>query len=352
MIEKFLKENLKNFNPYTAPEVKYEIKLDANENFMNIRSDILEKVLGKIKSLDFNRYPDPDSTKVCKLYADYAKTDAKNVMAGNGSDELIQIIISAFVDKGESIMCVNPDFSIYAEYTEIEGGKAKVFELNEDFSLNVDKLIESVNREKVKVLFVSNPNNPVGTIIPRQDVLRIINECNSIVVVDEAYIEFYGESIVDKINDYENLIVLRTFSKAAAMAAIRLGFLITNHKLIQEIKKVKPVFNVNSVTQAIGEVILENTDYIKDYTKKVLVERKFLFDGLKSINGLKVYPTHSNFIIMKLKDSQNIYKELLKNSISVRNYAGDGRLNDFIRISVGSRKENEAVLNCLKKIIK
>lgn len=352
MIEKFVKDNLKNFKPYNAPEVKYEVKLDANENFMNIRGDILEKILNKIKNLDFNRYPDPASTKVCKLYANYAKTDAKNVMAGNGSDELIQIIVSTFIDKGDSIMCVNPDFSMYANYTEIAGGNAKVFELNEDFSLDVDKLIETVNREKVKVLFVSNPNNPVATIIPRKDVLRILDECNSIVVVDEAYIEFYGDSVVDKINDYENLIVLRTCSKVMAMAAIRLGFLITNYELIQEIKKVKPPFNVNSVTQAVGEVILENTDYIKDYTKKILEERKFLFDGLKSIKGLKVYPTHSNFVIMKLKDSQNIYEELLENSISVRSYTDDSRLNDFIRISVGSRKENEAVLNCLKKIIK
>ncbi|AYD40096.1 histidinol-phosphate transaminase [Clostridium fermenticellae] len=352
MIEKLTRKNLKSFKPYDALEVKCDVKLDANENSMNIKEDILNKIVKKIMTLNFNRYPDPASRKVCRLYADYAGADAKNVMAGNGSDELIQIIVSTFVDRGESIMCVNPDFSMYKNYAKLAGGRAKVFELNEDFSLDVDGIIDSVNKEDVKVLFLSNPNNPVATVIKRENILKIVDKCNSIVVIDEAYIEFYGNSVIDEINNYENLIVLRTCSKAVAMAAIRLGFLITNYRLLQEIKKVKPPFNVNSVTQAIGEVILENTGYIREYTEKILQERKFLFDELKTIDGLEVYGTHSNFVIMRLKNSKQVYEGLLQNGISVRNYLNDARLSNFIRITVGSRKENELTIECLKKFIK
>ncbi|APM38675.1 histidinol-phosphate transaminase [Clostridium kluyveri] len=351
MIEKLFKRNLQNFVPYTVPKLDYEIKLDANESFLKLDDYMMGKILNKIKDVEFNRYPDAGAEKVCRAYSKYVGINRENIMAGNGSDELIQIIIAALVDKNENIMTVEPDFSMYGNYSEVGGGKALIFQLDEEFNLDVDKLIESVNVEKVKVLFLSNPNNPTGKVLKREQIFKILNGCNCAVVVDEAYVEFHEESIVDSIYEYENLIVLRTCSKAMASAAIRLGFLITNSFMLNEIKKAKPPFNVSSVTQAIGETVLKETEYIKKSLENIKNERSFLIDKLSAFKDFKLYPTCANFILIKFKDAEFVYKYLLKNKIVVRNYK-QGRLKDFLRITVGSREENEAVINNLSKILK
>ena len=351
MIEKLFKENLQNFVPYNVPKLDYEIKLDANESFLKLNDYMMGKILNKIKNVEFNRYPDAGAEKVCGVYSKYLGIKKENIMAGNGSDELIQIIIATLVDKNENIMTVEPDFSMYGNYAGIGGGKALTFELDEEFNLDENKLIEKVNEEKVKVLFLSNPNNPTGKVLNKEQIFKILKGCNCAVVIDEAYVEFYEESIVESIYEYENLIVLRTCSKAMASAAIRLGFLITNSLLLNEIKKAKPPFNVSSVTQAIGEVILEEIDYINNCLEKIKGERSFLVDKLNAFKEIKLYPTCANFVLVKFKDAEFVYKYLLENKIVVRNYK-QGRLKDFLRITVGSREENEAVIDNLSKILK
>jgi histidinol-phosphate aminotransferase len=347
MIKELFKENLKGFKSYEVPKLDYKVKLDANESFLPLEEEIFERIVNRLKETTFNRYPDATSKNVCRLYGEYSGVDPKNIIAGNGSDELIQIIAGAFVDKNEKVMALNPDFSMYKNYVELAGGRAVQFELDEEFNLDVDSLIQKVKDEEVKVLFLSNPNNPVGKIIEKKDILRIVARCNCIVVIDEAYFEFYGESVADEINNYENLIVLRTCSKAIAAAGIRLGFLITNELLLNEVKKVKPPFNVNSITQVVGEVVLENTEKIKESIEKIVEERKFIFRGLSNIGKIKLYPTYANFLLIELEDANKVYNNLLENGVIVRKFK-DGRLKNCLRITVGSREENKLVLNCLK----
>ncbi|MEY7999500.1 histidinol-phosphate transaminase [Clostridium sp. Mt-5] len=351
MIEGLFKENLKNFKPYTVPKLDYEIKLDANESFLKLSPYIMEKILDKINKVEFNRYPDPAAEKVCALYSKYIGINKKNIMAGNGSDELIQIITGALLDKNEKIMTLSPDFSMYKNYAETAGGKAITFQLDDNFNLDVDKLIDKINGEKIKILFISNPNNPTGNVLKRESIFKILNNCSCAVVMDEAYMEFYGESIVDSIYEYENLIVLRTCSKAMASAAIRLGFLITNSFMINEIKKAKPPFNVNSVTQALGEVLLSEVDYIKSSVEKIKREREFLVNELNGIDKIKPYPTYANFVLVGFEDADFVYKKLLGNKIVVRNYS-DNRLKNFLRITVGSREENKIFIKTLRSILK
>ena len=237
MVRDLFRQDLKEFKAYEAEQNNCSIKLDANESFLTLQKEIEDGLIESIKNTPLNRYPDPASKQVCSLYADYAGVDTKNVMAGNGSDELIQITINAFIDKGDKVMFLNPDFSMYGIYTKLARGVPVEFLLDEKFKFDVDKLISRVNSEDIKLLFISNPNNPTGGVIAEADLLKVIKNCNCIVVIDEAYYEFYGETVVDKINAFENLIVTRTCSKALGLAALRLGFLITNEVLIQEIKK-------------------------------------------------------------------------------------------------------------------
>lgn len=351
MIERLFKQNFQNFVPYTVPKLDYKIKLDANESFLKLDDYMMEKILDKVSKVDFNRYPDAGAEKVCEAYSQYVGISKENIMAGNGSDELIQIIIAALVDKDENIMTLEPDFSMYGNYTKIGGGKVLVFHTDEEFNIDLDKLISRTNEEKIKVLFLSNPNNPTGKVLSREQIFKILNGCNCAVVIDEAYVEFHEESIVDSIYEYENLIVLRTCSKAMASAAIRLGFLITNSFMLNEIKKAKPPFNVSSITQAIGEVVLGEVDYIKSSLENIKNERSFLINELKNFKEVKLYPTCANFILVKFKDAEFVYKYLLENKIVVRNYK-QGRLKDFLRITVGNRKENEVVIENLNKILK
>ncbi len=182
-------------------------------------------------------------------------------------------------------------------------------------------------------------------IIKREDIIRIIEGCKCIVVIDEAYFEFYGQSIVDKIETYENLIVLRTCSKIG-LAAIRIGFMITNSILMEELKKVKPPYNVNAITQSIASVILKNPEIINNNVKNILVERAYLWEKLSNIDGLKLYKAEANFILVEVPNAIEVKERLLEESINVRSFTS-GPLKNCLRITIGSREENDSLLKNL-----
>lgn len=350
MVENLFRSELKNFKPYNVDDNIYDINLDSNESFITFSDKLKYEISKTVENSLFNRYPDPRAEEVCKLYSSYSKVSSKNIIAGNGSDELIQIIMNSFVDKGDKVAVLDPDFSMYNFSTSISGGRIVKIPLDENFNVDVDDLIEIINKQKVKVFIFSNPNNPTGSIIKKDDIIKIVSSCSCIVVVDEAYYEFYGETMADKIDYYDNLIILRTCSKAMGLAAIRLGFLISNEKTIDEIMKIKPPFNVNSITQSIGSVILNKPEIIKDNIKKIKTERDYLFNELNKINKIKTYKTHANYILIKVGDGGFVYNKLLDKSIKVRKFES-ARLKNHLRITVGSRDENINLLKSLNKII-
>lgn len=349
-IDKFFKERLSNFKPYNAILPECNIRLDANESFLNIHPKIIEEIIEQIKTLDFNRYPDSSAKELCKVYGQYIGIDGKNIMAGNGSDDLIQIIINTFIDKGDKLLCINPDFSMYKVYGELAFGKIVLYELDKDFKLDIDNFIKSIKKENPKLILLSNPNNPTGGIIKKQDIIKILENSNAIVVIDEAYYDFSGESIVNEIEKYENLIVLRTCSKALAAASLRLGLLITNSKILEELKKYKQPFNVNLLSQKIGITILKNTEINKEALEKILEEKAFLQKELEKIKRLKAYPSHTNFFLIEFDDAKKVHQSLLEKGIFVRKFT-EGRVKDFLRITVGNREENEILIKSLKDIL-
>lgn len=345
-------EKLSSIKPYEVDKTRYSVKLDANESYLPFPEALQEEVVKMVKSFDFNRYPDAEAEEVRSLYADYCGVDLEKVLAGNGSDELIQIIINAFVGRDDKILTVKPDFSMYKFYTSIMEGRVVEVETDDDFRLDVDKFIEAAQEEKVRVIIFSNPCNPTGTVLPKSDILRIIENTNALVVVDEAYYEFYGETLIDCIDKYENLAVLRTSSKAMGLASLRLGFLIGNEKLINNIKKVKPPYNINGLTQAVGALVLKNTGIVKENVARIIMEREYLLEGLSelekacSAEKFKIIPTSSNFVYIKSSISEEIYKGLLKEDIVIRYYNSGA-----IRVTVGSREENALLLAGLKKVL-
>ncbi|WP_298842221.1 histidinol-phosphate transaminase [Clostridium sp.] len=345
MVEDLFREDLCDFESYSAGKTDYKVRLNANESFNNIDFETRKEIGKVIEHSIYNRYPDPEALEVCALYAKYANVNSINVMAGNGSDECIQIIAHTFLRPGDKVAMQSPDFSMYGLYTKVAGGIPIEFSLGTELELDVESFINMANSEKVKIVFLSNPDNPTGNIIKREDIIRIIEGCKRIVVIDEAYFEFYGETIVDKIDFYDNLIVLRTCSKIG-LAAIRLGFMITNNVLMSELKKVKPPYNVNSITQDIACVVLKKPEIIYNNVKNILAERVYLWEKLSNINGIKLYKAKANFILVEVSNALELREKLLKQSINVRCYTS-GKLVNCLRITIGSREEN----NCLLKNI-
>ena len=345
MMQDYFRNDLSDFESYNAGKIDYKVRLNANESFSNLGVATRKKLGMVIENSIYNRYPDAESLKVCNLYAKYAKVDSVNVMAGNGSDECIQIIAHTFLNTGDKVAMQSPDFSMYGLYTKVAGGIPIEFSLDEELKLDVEGFISMANRKEVKIVYLSNPNNPTGNIITRENIIKIIEGCKCIVVIDEAYFEFYGKTIVDTINIYENLIVLRTCSKIG-LAAIRLGFLITNNVLMQELKKVKPPYNVNSISQSIASVIFEEPEIIHKNIESILIERSYLWKKLSNIDGIKLYRAEANFILIEVANAKEMKRQLLKQSINVRSFS-TGKLENCLRITIGSREENNSLLNSI-----
>ncbi len=349
-MDRLIKESVKKLKPYIVKDKEIDIKLDANENPYNIINELKEDIFKGLNSLDFNRYPDNDAKNLKGALAQYCGVNTYNIICGNGSDEIISSIINAFVDKNETVLTHSPTFGMYKITTEIAGGKIIEIDSEEDFKIDVDPIIDSANKNNAKIIFLCNPNNPTGAIIAREDIIKVLENTDSIVVVDEAYYEFYGESVINLIDEYEKLIVLRTLSKAYGLAGLRIGYGVSNKKMIDILNTVKSPYNLNSISQIMGVKLLENKEIISNIIDKIIENREELIKELKKFSSLTVYPTYSNFILVKAENYDEIIKVLEKNKISVRNYGVEGNLGKCIRISVGTKEENKRLLNILKEV--
>lgn len=348
-MDKLFREDLKSFKHYTAEHFDTKVNLDANESFININDILKEEIVDVLNDFNFNRYPSMMGEELCKAYGEYAGANPNNIMIGNGSDELIAVIVNSLLNEKDKVMKLNPDFSMYKIYTLVKGAEVIDFNLNDDFTFDADELIKRTIEEGCKLLFISNPNNPTSRIVPRKDIEKIITSLPGIVVLDEAYFEFYGETFIDKIDEYKNLIILRTASKIG-LAALRLGFLITNERLMNELLKAKPPYNVNSLTQKLGTLFFKNKDMVNDIIKKILVEKDFLTHELKTFEGIYLYPSSSNFLTIKLENSYKYYMEMIKLGVKVRAFQ-EGPLKDCLRVTVGNREENIAFLAAFNKVL-
>ena len=256
-------EKLQNLVPYSPLEGDYPIRLDANESFLSPPPELLQQIGDAVARIPFNRYPDPYCVALCEKFASFFGVRPSNVVAGNGSDELIGLIVSSFAGAGDRMAVVKPDFSMYAFYAQAAGVSVEVFEKPaETLALDADALVAFARERDVRLVILSNPCNPTSLSASRGSVLRIVEGLpDRLVVIDEAYMDFSTGSVLDVVDRYDNLIVLKTCSKAFGMAAIRLGFAVSHPTLAIALKAAKPPYNVNSMTQAIGCLLFDNPDY-------------------------------------------------------------------------------------------
>ena len=344
-----LNEKVKSLTPYEPISGTYEIRLDANESFLTVPQDIENEMVEALKDAALNRYPDPNATKLVKGFADYFGVDPDCVTAGNGSDEIISVIMNAFLQKGDKILTLEPDFSMYRFYAEIAECESVKYQKNENLDVNIDDVIDMANKENVRIVIFSNPCNPTSRIIKADEIRKLINNTDALVVLDEAYMDFaVSESLMGEFNNYDNLIILKTCSKALGCAALRLGFAVANKTLTNVIRAVKSPYNVNSVSQALGEVLFSHPDYIDNCIATVVESKRELYAELLKIESdkiEKIYETHTNFVFMKVKNAKEVFEKMKENSIIIRN------MGDYLRITAGSKDENEKMLTTFKKVL-
>lgn len=344
-----LNEKVKNLTPYEPISGTYEIRLDANESFLKFPQEIENEMVEALKNTAFNRYPDPMATKSVDGFSKYFGVNPECVTAGNGSDEIISVITNAFLQKGDKILALEPDFSMYRFYAEIAECESVKYQKDENLDVNIDDVIALANSEKVRIVIFSNPCNPTSRIITKEDIRKLINNTDALVVLDEAYMDFAeDESLLGEFENYDNLIILKTCSKALGSAALRLGFAVANKTLTNVIRAVKSPYNVNSVSQALGEVLFAHPDYIDDCIETVVNSRKELYSQILEIKSEKIekiYETHTNFVFLKVKNAKEIFEKMKENSIIIRN------MGDYLRITAGTEYENKKMLETFKKVL-
>ncbi|MBI4320738.1 MAG: histidinol-phosphate transaminase [Chloroflexi bacterium] len=357
-IEKLIRPDIWGLEPYAAvdpPEVlarrcglapEQVLKLDANENPYGC-SPAVHRALAKYAG--YHIYPDPLCSETRNLLAGYVGVDAERILVGNGSDEIIDLVMRLFLREGEGIVICPPTFGYYASSVASCAGKVQSVPRDAAFEVDAEAVLEEI-REGAKLFVVASPNNPTGNILDTTALCRVL-ETGIPVLVDEAYGEFAGQSALPLTREYENLIVARTFSKWAGLAGLRVGYGIFPKVLVPHLLKIKPPYNVNNAAQAAVKASLTDIEFLLERVKLIVAERDRLMEGLRRLGFLHPYPSQGNFVLCRLVrgDLRDLRARLEKKGIFFR-YYGDPALKNCFRISAGTYEQTNRVLEELAQI--
>ncbi|ODS42210.1 MAG: histidinol-phosphate transaminase [Candidatus Altiarchaeales archaeon IMC4] len=345
MIKDKINPRVRNLPAYVAGvQREGTIRLMSNENNYGAS----QRVMRAVEKANINLYTDPTYFELCKKIADYCGVKPENIIPANGSDEAMDFIGKVFLCEGDEVLSVSPTFSMYRIVAMMYGAKYNEVPLEADFSFDAERFIGSIN-ENTKLVFLANPNNPTGTQIDRKDIKNILKSTDALVVIDEAYAEFSGESVADLAGEYKNLIVTRTFSKAFGLAGARLGYIIWGSAQTQIINLVRQPWNISSFTNAAGISALGDVRYMQGCVGKIRSDRKRMADALKK-SGFGVFPSGANFLFVDVSpmSSDSFFDKMLENKIVVRKFgkiAGFG--GDYVRITVGTTEETDKFISAL-----
>jgi histidinol-phosphate aminotransferase len=324
------------------------VKLDANENPYGPSPRALDALAHYPY---YAIYPDPDQTPLRRALSRYIGQPVERIICGNGSDEIIDLLMRLFITTGDAVVESPPTFGMYSFNTGVVGGNIVQVPRNDDFSIDIEAIAEAVETSHAKLLFLPSPNNPDGSIVPRADIERLV-ELPAMVVIDEAYAEFSGQSVADLVGQVPNLVVLRTFSKWAGLAGLRIGYGLVPQAIIQHLWKIKPPYNINMAANAAAIASLEDLDYLMSNVERIIAERARLFGALQALPGLQPFSSEANFILVRVRDgrAKELKMSLEQRGILIRHYSKPG-LQDCIRISVGTPEQNDQVLTALRELL-
>ncbi|MBM3237190.1 histidinol-phosphate transaminase [Candidatus Poribacteria bacterium] len=347
-LKKFTRSNLADLRPYEVKDVPYRIKMDANENPFDLPKEIKEILASELLKHSFNRYPDPTAKELRAKLSEQLRVNIEQIVMGNGSDELISYLITAFGRDDARVVFPAPTFSMYEILAKVAGVEVRSASLTEDFDISVDKLIAELKSGGTNLVFFSYPNNPTGNCFDRQGIIDFLERDDTIVIVDEAYYEFSGKTFLPILNQYPNLVILRTFSKAYGLAGLRVGYMIAHPDIISEIHKVRLPYNLNSFSQKVALKLLEHSHQAAAQISVILKEHERIFQSLAQLDHIHPFPTDANFVLFRTEeDADSLFEHLLTRGILIRNLNRPGLLRNCLRVTVGTPEENNAFLNGL-----
>ncbi len=350
---KVIKPEVRALRAYSLSPRRASVKINQNENPWDVPGAIKEETLRRLEKRKWSRYPDFVSTSLHEHLAGFASWRADGVIAGNGSNELIQATLMVTIGAGTRVLISEPTFALYRQVTTVLGGEVRSVPLTERFQFDVQALLRSVVDERPDVVILCSPNNPTGCVISDDDLREILRSAPGLVIIDEAYHEFANHSVVPLLYEFENLVVLRTFSKAMALAGLRLGYLLASPELVTEVRKAVLPYNLNAFSQTAAEVAVELYESeLNPVVKKIVSERQRLFEALTAIRGLDPVASHANFMIVHSTISPaEVFNELVERDILIRDVSGYPMLKEYFRVSVGTPEENDRLINALKEIM-
>lgn len=350
-VKKYIRPHVQQMAGYHLEKRTCDIKLDQNETPFDLPEDIKKTILDKIGAVKWGHYPDYRSAELTAKIAEFAGVSEDQVLVGHGSNSLILTLLLASVSADDSVLLPAPSFSLYGVFNQILAAKIDSVALKpSDFSLPVDEILAIYKQKHVQVTILCSPNNPTGNAYSRKNIEKILNAASGIVLVDEAYQEFHQENLTSLLPKYENLVILRTFSKALSMAGFRVGYLIAHKELIAEIQKTCVPYNVNVSAQIAVSEILNYPDLIQKRINTIIAERQYLWLELQKLNKLKVYPSDANFFLMCAPNGQKAFQHFLEAGILVRDVSSYPGLNNCLRFNIGTPQENRHVLQSIKQL--
>jgi len=362
-----VKKIVKELNPYVPGRSIHEIaakyninpddiiKLGSNENPLGVSKKAVEALKKNLESI--HQYPESNLEDLKAKIASYAGVKASNIIiGGDGADEILDVLGKALIEPGDEFIVPIPSYMYYEFTLKIHGGVPVYAKWNvEENKLEVESVIEAIS-DKTKIIFLCTPNNPTGGLIGQEDIIKVLESTDALVVVDEAYFEFSEVDNVNLLDEYDNLLILRTFSKVFGLAGMRIGYAISNPKFIELLHRVKPVFSLTKLSYIAASATLDDEEYIQKSIHIGIQSREFLYEEMSRFSNLHVYPSKANYLLIDIRktgmNSGEFTEELLKRGIIVRDCKSFKGLDDYwIRVSVGTLKEDERFINILETII-
>lgn len=350
--QQLIREEILGMQAYHVSDSAGMVKLDAMENPYRLPAEMRAELGALLADVEINRYPDPTGRELCELLRSKMHVPAgMDLLLGNGSDDLIQMICFALAKPGSVVMYPDPTFVMYKLNAILSGMKPMGVQSNPDFSLDCNAFVAAVREHDPAVVFIAYPNNPTGALFDERNIEEIIRATNGLVVLDEAYHVFAQKSFMPRLPEFPNLVVMRTVSKLG-LAGLRLGYLAGAPEWIREFNKVRQAYNVNVLTQAAAGYALRRLDVLEAQAARIRDERKSLRDGLAALPGVTVYPSAANFFLARVSDGPHSFATLKSQGVLVRNFHGaHPLLSNCLRITVGTPDENRVLLSAMREAL-